>query len=250
MPHHDLNAFTWMGEPLSNPPDWVNGVEYEEVTPLELTSWLVDKLRQSTQRDVARLLDETHIVRRLFSPIEVQKGWSYVDAEWDIDKPTHAFGIAMYIFCKNKAGEKCNTCKHSASIGPAEECVVDEGGRAQKACTNCYYKGRGGTCSRRVEAEAQVFAKKRKLEPEERLPGLQYTLAEVPEDELNDWVDMATKELRMRRLMRQFPGLSRSILEKYSPMDGDWDPGVVDEEQGLQSTNLEAPARRRRRQRG
>lgn len=250
MPHHDLNAFTWRGKPLSNPPDWLNGVEYEEVTPLELTTWLVDKFRQSTQRDVARLLDETHIVRRLFSPREVLEDWSYADAEWDIDKPTHVFGIAMYIFCKNKAEEKCNTCKHRASIGPAEECIVDEDGRAQGACTNCYYKGRGGTCSHRVQAEAQVFTKKRKLETEERLPGLQKKLEDIPEDELSEWVDVATKELRMRRLMRRFPGFSRSILEKYRPMEGGWDPGVVYEEDGLQSTSSEPPARRRRHRQG
>lgn len=223
MARHDLNDFTWMGEPLSNPPDWVNGVEYEEVTPLDLTTWLVDKFRLSTQRDISRLLDETQTVRRLFSPREVQDGWSNKDAEWDITKATHAFGIAMYIFCENKAAEQCNTCRHRASIGPAEECVVDKGGRAQGACTNCYYKGRGGTCSHRVHAAEEGIQTERKREAEAeaealvlRLPGLKERLEEMPEDQLRDWVAVAEMELEARKLMRMIPGLTRSQIEDYT----------------------------------
>ena len=250
MSRQALNNFSWEGQPLSSPPDWINGVEYEEVTPLELTTWLVDKFRLTTHNDVGRLLDDTQTVRRLFSPKMVYKNKRWTDAEWEISNPTHAYSIAMYIFCEKKDAGKCSSCMHKASTGPGDECIVDTDGRAEGACTNCYYKGRGKQCSHRVHSEAQKATEERKSKIEEWHAVRQQPLKNVPDDKLEEWLAINMKELVARKFAELFPGFTTEQLGDTTTEKLEEWLAIIDKLLATHSTDVEAPARKKRKQIG
>ena len=57
--------------------------------------------------------------------------------------------MVWHLFEKGKESEICSACENGQSLGPFKTCVIPSVQRADGACTNCIFMGRGALCSHR-----------------------------------------------------------------------------------------------------
>ncbi|KAK3296961.1 uncharacterized protein B0H64DRAFT_114774 [Chaetomium fimeti] len=142
-------------------------VDDEEPKPgSELTSQIVDELRQKPYNKLAAYLAAHDVIQRPFEPASYLSGDETVEATWNLDRPERAMALAVYIFEEGKQ-EKPNCKKCSKSIGPlpAPVCFVPSSDVLGGACTNCAYSGRRLGCSFVQEEEARRVEKERGKKP-------------------------------------------------------------------------------------
>ena len=165
-----LKQFTWKGQPLGPVPGDLNEVR----NSLEVTTWVVDQLRQCGYREVSRLLRKNQVrcysllllllsstallkeinkpsfhqrVVRLFKLKTMSIDGETCPVPWTIRNSWSALAIALYIFGKQTNIEDCVSCQNKNSRGPGRYCISGGPDVVKGACYNCYYSGRGQNCS-------------------------------------------------------------------------------------------------------
>ncbi|KAH6840880.1 hypothetical protein B0I37DRAFT_385406 [Chaetomium sp. MPI-CAGE-AT-0009] len=114
----------------------------------ELTSQIVDELRQKSYNKLVAYLAAHDVIQRPFEPASYLSGTETVEASWSLDRPERAMAMAVYIFEEGiQERPNCKQCSKSIGPIPAPICLAPSSDVLGGACTNCSYSCRRLECS-------------------------------------------------------------------------------------------------------